>query len=110
MRRTARFSQIAIIAARQAVAQAGLALQSSPDGTPDGVDRDRVGVVNGTSLGSFTDTYQQVESGGPPPARIPPLFVAHILPQLSGSATPAGVLLPPRHPTFYSPPATATPT
>jgi len=43
IRRTARFSQIAIIAARQAVSQAGLSLQGSVDGTPDGVDRDRVG-------------------------------------------------------------------
>ncbi len=86
MRRTARFSQIAIIAARQAVAQAGLALQSSPDGTPDGVDRDRVGVVNGTSLGSFTDTYQQVESGGPTHERISPFFVAKMLPNMAGAS------------------------
>jgi 3-oxoacyl-[acyl-carrier-protein] synthase II len=86
IRRTARFSQIAIIAARQAVAQAGLSLQSSPDGTPDGVDRDRVGVVNGTSLGSFTDTYQQVESGGPTHERISPFFVSRMLPNMAGAS------------------------
>src|SRR5258708_14835007 len=86
MRRTARFSQIAIIAARQAVAQAGLALQSSPDGTPDGDYRDRVGVVNGTSLGSFTATCQQVESGGPTHERISPFFVAKMLPNMAGAS------------------------
>jgi 3-oxoacyl-[acyl-carrier-protein] synthase II len=86
IRRTARFSQIAIIAARQAVAQAGLALKPTPDGSPDGVDRDRVGIVNGTSLGSFTDTYQQVESGGPTHDRISPFFVARMLPNMAGAS------------------------
>ncbi len=86
IRRTARFSQIAIIAARQAVSQAGLSLQGSVDGTPDGVDRDRVGVVNGTSLGSFTDTYQQVESGGPTHERISPFFVSRMLPNMAGAS------------------------
>src|SRR5258708_39974949 len=99
MRRTARFSQIAIIAARQAVAQAGLALQSSPDGTPDGVDRDRVGVVNGTSLGSFTDTYQQVESGGATHPRLPPFFVAQKLPTMAGAPPALLAGRSRRHPT-----------
>jgi 3-oxoacyl-[acyl-carrier-protein] synthase II len=86
IRRTARFSQIAIIAARQAVAQAGLSLKPTPDGSPDGVDRDRVGIVNGTSLGSFTDTYQQVESGGPTHDRISPFFVSRMLPNMAGAS------------------------
>jgi len=58
IRRTARFTQLAIIAARQAVAEAGLSLKAGADG--DGVDRDRVGICNGTSLGSFTDMVEQI--------------------------------------------------
>jgi len=76
LRRTARFTQIGIIAARQAVAQANL----------NGVDKDRVGVVNGTSLGSFTDTWQQVLSGGEKHERVSPFYVSRMLPNMAGAA------------------------
>ena len=87
LRRTARFSQIAIIAARQAVAQAGLAPdRPAPGDRPDGVDRDRVGVSNGTSLGSFTDMVEQILSGGPDHERVSPFFVPRMLPNMPGAA------------------------
>ena len=81
IRRTARFTQLAIIAARQAVAQAGISPQ--PDG--DGVDRDRVGVCNGTSLGSFPDMVAQILSGGETHERVSPFFVSRILPNMPGA-------------------------
>ncbi|HEY8739261.1 MAG TPA: beta-ketoacyl-ACP synthase II [Candidatus Dormibacteraeota bacterium] len=81
IRRTARFTQIAIIAARQALTQAGVALQ--PDG--NGLDRDRVGVSNGTSLGSFTDMVAQILSGGENHDRVSPFFVARMLPNMPGA-------------------------
>jgi 3-oxoacyl-[acyl-carrier-protein] synthase II len=81
IRRTARFTQIAIIAARQALSQAGVALQ--PDG--NGLDRDRVGVSNGTSLGSFTDMVAQILSGGEHHERVSPFFVSRMLPNMPGA-------------------------
>jgi len=97
IRRTARFTQLAIIAARQAVAQAGLSLtgpgtgrgagpESDGDRPADGVDRDRVGVCNGTSLGSFTDMVAQIQSGGPTHERVSPFFVSRMLPNMPGAS------------------------
>ena len=89
IRRTARFTQLAVIAARQAVAQAGLTLTPAEDGDgagrADGVDRDRVGVCNGTSLGSFPDMVAQIESGGPNHERVSPFFVSRMLPNMPGA-------------------------
>jgi 3-oxoacyl-[acyl-carrier-protein] synthase II len=86
IRRTARFTQIAIIAARQALAQAGVDLTpASNGGRPDGLDPERVGVSNGTSLGSFTDIYQQVLNGGPKHERVSPFFVPRVLPNMAGA-------------------------
>jgi 3-oxoacyl-[acyl-carrier-protein] synthase II len=81
IRRTARFTQIAIIAARQALAQAGI--PAEPDG--NGVDRDRVGVCNGTSLGSFPDMVDQIISGGETHERVSPFFVSRMLPNMPGA-------------------------
>jgi 3-oxoacyl-[acyl-carrier-protein] synthase II len=87
LRRTARFSQIAIVAARQAVAQAGLSVpKPAPGERPDGFDRDRVGVVNGTSLGSFNDTVETILSGGPTHERVSPFYVSRMLPNMAGAA------------------------
>src|ERR1700736_856390 len=83
IRRTARFTQIAIIAARQALAQAGVDLKPSSNGRPDGLDVTRVGVSNGTSLGSFTDIYQQVLSGGEKHERVSPFLVPRVLPNMA---------------------------
>ena len=84
IRRTARFTQLAIIAARQAVAQAGLSLSAEQNG--DGVDRNRVGVSNGTSLGSFPDMVAQILSGGESHERISPFFVSRMLPNMPGAS------------------------
>jgi 3-oxoacyl-[acyl-carrier-protein] synthase II len=81
IRRTARFTQIAIIAARQALTQAGVAL----DPGANGVDRDRVGVSNGTSLGSFTDMVAQILTGGEKHERVSPFFVPRMLPNMPGA-------------------------
>ncbi|MFN2464554.1 MAG: beta-ketoacyl-ACP synthase II [Candidatus Dormibacteria bacterium] len=83
IRRTARFTQLAVIAARQAVAQAGLSRREAADS--DSVDRDRVGVCNGTSLGSFTDMVAQIQSGGPTHERVSPFFVSRMLPNMPGA-------------------------
>jgi 3-oxoacyl-[acyl-carrier-protein] synthase II len=85
IRRTARFTQIAIIAARQALAQAGVDLTPSANGRPDGLNAERMGVSNGTSLGSFTDIYQQVLSGGPKHERVSPFLVPRVLPNMAGA-------------------------
>ena len=83
IRRTARFTQIAIIAARQALAQAGIDLTSAANGDgSDGIDRDRAGITNGTSLGSFTDMVKQILSGGENHERVSPFFVPRILPNM----------------------------
>jgi 3-oxoacyl-[acyl-carrier-protein] synthase II len=81
IRRTARFTQIAIIAARQALAQAGI----SADPGANGLDRDRVGVSNGTSLGSFPDMVAQILSGGENHERVSPFFVSRMLPNMPGA-------------------------
>jgi 3-oxoacyl-[acyl-carrier-protein] synthase II len=86
IRRTARFTQIAIIAARQALAMAGVDLEPSANGERhDGLNPERVGVSNGTSLGSFTDIYQQILSGGEKHARVSPFFVPRVLPNMAGA-------------------------
>jgi 3-oxoacyl-[acyl-carrier-protein] synthase II len=75
MRRTARFSQLAIIAARQALDSAGIAR----DRNAGDIDRDRVGITNGTSIGSFNDIVEQVLAGGKEANRVSPFFVPRSL-------------------------------
>jgi 3-oxoacyl-[acyl-carrier-protein] synthase II len=75
IRRTARFTQLALVAARQAVAMAGFPLKREDNV----VDRDRIGIMNGTSIGSFNDIVDTVLAGGPEAARISPFFVPRSL-------------------------------
>jgi 3-oxoacyl-[acyl-carrier-protein] synthase II len=85
IRRTARFTQIAIIAARQALQQAGVAIKPGDNGRPDGLDPTRVGVSNGTSLGSFLDMHDQLFAAGPEHNRISPFFIPRMLPNMAGA-------------------------
>jgi len=75
IRRTAYFTQLALVAGRQAVDMAGIAR----DKTAGDVDRDRVGVCNGTSIGSFNDIVETILAGGPEAARVSPFFVPRSL-------------------------------
>jgi 3-oxoacyl-[acyl-carrier-protein] synthase II len=75
MRRTARFTQLAIVAGRQAVEMAGVAR----DKTAGDLDRDRVGVTNGTSIGSFNDIVNEVLENGSEAQRVSPFFVPRSL-------------------------------
>ncbi|TAM82373.1 MAG: beta-ketoacyl-[acyl-carrier-protein] synthase II [Jatrophihabitans sp.] len=70
LRRSARFTQFAVAAAREAVADAALDL----DGTA--VDRDRVGVIVNCAVAGF-DTVEQATRSllADPPGRIGPYFV-----------------------------------
>jgi len=78
VRRLDRFTHLALIAAREAIAQAGLV-----DGDPDvitTVDPDRTGVVIGTGIGggeSWESEYARLSVEGP--ARVSPLFVPRML-------------------------------
>jgi 3-oxoacyl-[acyl-carrier-protein] synthase II len=75
-RRTARFSQLAIAAAREAVADAGLVLGSSADPT-------RVGVVVNSAVGGLPETEREVELlGERGPRRVSPYFVASTIPNM----------------------------
>jgi len=75
LRRTARFTQLALVAGRQAVEMAGIARDRS---TGD-LDRDRVGVTNGTSIGSFNDIVDEVLENGVDARRVSPFFVPRSL-------------------------------
>ncbi len=85
-RRLDRFTHLAVIAAREALAQAGLV-----DGDPDvitAVDPDRVGVVLGSGIGgaeTWETEYARLAAEGP--ARVSPLFVPRML-----SNTAAGTI------------------
>jgi 3-oxoacyl-[acyl-carrier-protein] synthase II len=75
-RRTARFSQLAIAAAREAVADAGLVLGSSADPT-------RVGVVVNSAVGGLPEIEREVELlGERGPRRVSPYFVASTIPNM----------------------------
>ncbi|MBM4416506.1 MAG: beta-ketoacyl-ACP synthase II [Chloroflexi bacterium] len=77
-RRMARASQLAVAAARQAVAQAGVAL--------DAIDRTRIGMVCGTGGPSMVDTEQAMRTlvarGG---LKIDPLLMARMLLNMPGA-------------------------
>jgi beta-ketoacyl-acyl-carrier-protein synthase II len=86
VRRLDRFTHLAVIAAREAIAQAGLV-----DGDPDvitTVDPERAGVVIGTGIGggeSWETEYARLTAEGP--TRVSPLFVPRML-----SNTAAGTI------------------
>ena len=77
-RRMARFSQLAVTAAQEATAAAGL--------EPGAVDPERVGVLLGNGIGGLPNTEQAmrtiVEKGG---MRIDPFFMLKMLPNMAAS-------------------------
>ena len=85
-RRLDRFTHLAVIAMREAIAQAGL-VADDPD-VIVAVDPDRTGVVIGTGIGggeTWESEYARLASEGP--ARVSPLFVPRML-----SNTAAGTI------------------
>lgn len=88
-RRQDRFTQLALLAAREAVAQAGLN-QGAPDEQPDAVtavDRDRVGVLLGSGIGgaqTWDETYATYLEKGP--GRVSPLFIPKMLSNTAAGA------------------------
>ena len=87
MRRLDRFTQLALLAAREALAEAGLVGADDPDAL-SGVDRDRVGVVLGSGIGgaeTWESEYARLAAEGP--SRVSPLFVPRML-----SNTAAGTI------------------
>lgn len=78
-RRLDRFTHLALIAAREAVGQAGLVGDEDPFALV-GVDRDRTGVVLGSGIGgaeTWQDEYPRyIEKG---PAKVSPMFVPKML-------------------------------
>lgn len=85
-RRLDRFTHLAIVAVREATAQAGL-IGDDPD-TVVAVDPDRIGVVIGSGIGggeTWESEYARLAAEGP--ARVSPLFVPRML-----SNTAAGTI------------------
>jgi beta-ketoacyl-acyl-carrier-protein synthase II len=80
MRRLDRFTHLALLAAREALAQAGLVdVDTDPDAVVH-VDADRTGVVMGTGIGgaeTWESEYARLTAEGP--ARVSPLFVPRML-------------------------------
>jgi len=86
VRRLDRFTHLAVIAAREAIAQAGL-VGDDPDVIVS-IDADRAGVVIGTGIGggeSWESEYARLTAEGP--TRVSPLFVPRML-----SNTAAGTI------------------
>jgi 3-oxoacyl-[acyl-carrier-protein] synthase II len=86
VRRLDRFTHLAVIAAREAIAQAGL-VADDPDVIVS-IDADRAGVVIGTGIGggeSWESEYARLTAEGP--TRVSPLFVPRML-----SNTAAGTI------------------
>jgi len=86
-RRLDRFTQLALIATREAVAQAGLVGPDDPDAIV-ATDPDRVGIVMGSGIGgaeTWESEYARLAAEGP--SRVSPLFVPRML-----SNTAAGVM------------------
>ena len=85
-RRLDRFTHLAVVAVREAIAQAGL-VTDDPDRIVD-VDPDRTGVVIGSGIGggeTWETEYARLAAEGP--ARVSPLFVPRML-----SNTAAGTI------------------
>ena len=81
LRRSARFSQFAVAAAREAVRDAGLAF--GPESGPDGADPARAGAVVNTAVTGFPEIQEAVETlhdrGG---QRVSPYFVSSVIPNM----------------------------
>lgn len=77
-RRLDRFTHLALLAAREAVVDAGLATED--EGTLAGVDLDRVGVLLGSGIGgaeTWQEEYPRYLAKGP--GRVSPMFVPKML-------------------------------
>ena len=78
VRRTSRFSQLAIVAAQEAITHAALDL--------DALDRSRVGIIIGNGNGGFPDIEETCRTlfdrGG---MRMPPTFLPKILPNMAAA-------------------------
>lgn len=82
-RRSARFSQLAIAAAREAAADAGLVVGADPDGTdPDGVDAERVGVVINNAVVGMPEIENTVGVMHDDPRKVSPYFVSSVIPNM----------------------------
>ncbi len=88
-RRQDRFTQLALLAAREAVHHAGLA-DGADDDRPDAitaVDRDRVGVLLGSGIGgaeTWSETFPTFLDKGP--GRVSPLFIPKMLSNTAAGA------------------------
>jgi 3-oxoacyl-[acyl-carrier-protein] synthase II len=78
VRRLARFSQLAVAAAKRAIEDAGLDLESE--------DREMIGVLLGNGIGSFPDTEEQAETfferGH---GRVAPTYMPKMLPNMAAA-------------------------
>jgi 3-oxoacyl-[acyl-carrier-protein] synthase II len=77
-RRSARFSQLAVAAAREAVTDAGLTI-GAEDG---GVDADRVGVVVNNAVAGMEGIEAAVDTMHKDPRAISPYFVSSVIPNM----------------------------
>ncbi len=78
-KRMARFSQVGVAAARMAIDQSGLELESE--------DRTRIGCEVGTGIGGFKEISEEIEAfalrGERGPSRISPFFVPRVIPNMA---------------------------
>ena len=88
-RRQDRFTQLALLAAREAVVHAGLS-DGADEEQPDAItaaDRDRVGILLGSGIGgaeTWSDTYATFLEKGP--GRVSPLFIPKMLSNTAAGA------------------------
>ncbi|MEX0868605.1 MAG: beta-ketoacyl-[acyl-carrier-protein] synthase family protein [Nitriliruptoraceae bacterium] len=79
-RRLDRFTHLALIAAREAVVNAGLSAGDEDPFTLAGIDLDRLGIILGSGIGgaeTWQDEYPRYLDKGP--ARVSPMFVPKML-------------------------------
>ncbi len=78
VRRLARFSQLAVAAARQAIEDAGLDTETE--------NRERIGVLLGNGIGSYPDTEEQsrifLERGW---SKVSPIYMSKMLPNMAAA-------------------------
>ncbi|WP_267885326.1 beta-ketoacyl-ACP synthase II [Streptomyces sp. NRRL F-5126] len=77
-RRSARFSQLAIAAAREAVADAGLTIGEEDGGAPAG----RVGVVVNNAVAGMDGVENAVDTMHMDPRKVNPYFVSSVIPNM----------------------------
>src|SRR5437868_12533900 len=78
-KRMARFSQVGVAAAKMAIEQSGLDLETE--------DRTRIGCELGTGIGGFKEISEEIEAfalrGERGPERISPFFVPRVMPNMA---------------------------